>query len=132
MSALRQANGAEYSFRSIAEIPNRSLIEHDVAGSVAPLGAILFIAKRRRETKRAQNGVHLLPVLDTRFQLKPHFMAAGLAFRLVRQHPSLAVLAQPEHFAPLAQLLAGQVVEGIHFVGGAGELFEARLLQRPG
>jgi hypothetical protein len=60
-------------------------------------------------------------VLHTRFQFNPHFVAAGLAFRLVRQHPGFAILAQPQHFAPLAQLLAGQVVECIHFVGGAGD-----------
>src|SRR5208337_5345718 len=48
----------------LAEVPNRSLIQHHVAGAVAPLRAIFFVAKRGREPKHTQNGVHLRAVLD--------------------------------------------------------------------
>src|ERR1700693_2246300 len=108
--ARRAVDPARWPF-DLAEVSNRSLIEHHLARAVAPLCAVFFIAKGRSESKRTQNGIHLLAVLDTRFQFNPHFMAARPAFRLVRQYPGLAVLPQPQQFATLAQLLAGQVVE---------------------
>src|SRR5260370_12411901 len=94
----------------LAEVPNWSLIQHDMARAVAPLRAVFVVAKRRSEPQRAENGVHLLTILHTRFQLNPHFMATSAAFRLMRQHPGLAVLPHPHHFPPFAQLLAPEAV----------------------
>src|ERR1700682_472710 len=105
--AGRAVDPARWPF-DLAEVSDRSLIEHHVARAVAPLRAIFFIAKSWSEPKRTQNGIRLLAILDTRFQLNPNFMATGVTFRLVRQHPGLAILAEPQQFAPLAQSLAGQ------------------------
>src|SRR6266446_7701448 len=92
----------------LAEVSNRSLIEHHVTRAVAPLRAVFFVAKCGSEPECAENGVHLVAMLHTRFQLNPHFMATGFAFRLVRQRRGLAILPQSQQFAPLAQLLAGE------------------------
>src|SRR5450631_1903528 len=96
---------------NLTESSNRSLIQNDMALAIGPLRAIFLVTECGREPKRAQNGIHLWTVLHGRFQLDSHFMATGLAFRLMRQHPGLAIFAQPQHFASLAQLLAGQVVK---------------------
>src|SRR5882762_2085578 len=94
-------NPARRSF-DLAEVSNWSLIEHHMARAVAPLRAIFFIAKRWGEPKRAQNGIHLLAVLDMRFQFNPALVATSLAFRFVRQHPGVAILPQTQQFAALA------------------------------
>ena len=57
-------------------------------------------------------------------------MATRFTFGFVRQYPAIAIFAKAQQVAALAQLLAWQIVERIHFMGRPGDAFEAGLLQR--
>jgi len=124
----RPVNPARGTF-DFPENSNRRFIEHHMAGAAAPHRAVLFIAKRGHESERAKNRVHLLAALHRRLQFHPHFMASGRSLCFVGQNPLLAILAQPQELASLAQLLTGQIIERIHLVGGTGDQLEACALQ---
>src|ERR1035441_5704878 len=107
----------------LAKGSNRSFIDHRMRSSVAPLRPILFIPEGWRKPQRPENSVHLFAVVHSCFQFNAHLVTTGLGcpthsrflrmsgFFLMRQNPLVAILTQPEQFAPLAKLLPGQIVE---------------------
>ena len=113
------------------EVSYRSFIQYNVALAVGPFGAIFLVAEGGSVAQGAENRVYLLAVVDLAFEFDSGFVASGLGFGfgLVSQNPLLSVLAKAEEFSFLAEFLAGEVVEGVYFVGGGSELLESCALQ---
>jgi hypothetical protein len=113
---LRSGINPAWCSLDLTEVPDRRLIHHDLAFPIGPLGAKLFVAERRRISQRAQDQIHLFPVVHASLQLDSIAMSTNLPFGFMRQSPRRAILADPQKFLASTQNFTGKIVQSINLV----------------
>ena len=109
---------------NFAEVPYRRLIDDYVSHAIAPFGPELLIDEPRPKAKRLKDRREGFAVLYLCFDLKAGLMTTQLALVLISHRPYWTVLADSEQSPPLAQGLAGEVIEGISLKSPLGKELE--------
>ncbi len=103
-----------------------------MAAAVGPLRAVLLITKARSKPKLVENLHQGLSPFNGCFNLPARLMSTLLALVFISQSPLLAILADTQQGAALAQCLPGLIVEHIHLMGAAGDQAEALCFEASG
>src|SRR6185503_846316 len=119
---------------NFAKVADGRFIDYYVTVGVAPFTAKLFIPEAGAEAYRFNDPAHGISVFDLRLNLSAGFVPAGLlpATVFISQRPAWTILAKAKKGSPSAQLAAGLIVKGVHFMSAGGNQSKSSLFQAGG
>src|SRR5208282_6589920 len=93
----------------LCKIADGGAVDDNLACTIAPLGAVLFITERRAESERGEDCVHLLVLGHGGLVLHAALVLAAGSTRFVREQTLAAIEAKAQELSSTAEIAAGVV-----------------------